>query len=420
MAEKVKKEKFIRISRRTNVKWWQQVIIIGVSILVAFLLCGLISNIAAPGSFGEYYEYLFKGTFSTPRIFMTLLWNTAIMLLVAVALTPSFKMRFWNIGAEGQCLMGALGTVIGLYFIAPHVPTFLAIIIELALAIIFAVIWAVIPAIFKAYLNTNETLFTLMMNYIAAGIVVSFIKFNANSGSGTIIPLNTDTHAGWLPIIEFFNNSYVYNIIIIALAASAIFVYLKYSKHGYELSVVGNSQNTARYVGINVKTVIIRTSIVTGIVCGLVGFLCCAGGSHTIEEGIIGGRGFTAILICWIGNFNVPLMLFYSFLITFVSSGSSTAASWLDYPNAISKVSTALFFVILIACSFFINFRISIPVVKKFFRKVFRNVVKIVKIIIRWFRKLFRMVKNYKEEESEKELSTDKESVEDNVEEESK
>ena len=360
MSEKVAKEKIIRISRRVDIKIWQKIVIIGVSILVAFLLCGLISNIAAPGSFFEYYDFLFKGTFSTPRIFMTLLWNTALMLLVAVALTPSFKMRFWNIGAEGQCLMGALGATIGLYFIAPHVPNILAIIIELLLAVIFAIIWAVIPAIFKAFFNTNETLFTLMMNYIAAGIVVSFIKFNSNSGSGTIKPLNDVTQAGWLPIIEYFNNSYVFNIIIVALAASLVWTYLKYSKHGYELSVVGGSQNTAKYIGINVKSVIIRTVILTGAICGLVGFLCVAGGSHTIDKDTIGGRGFTAILICWIGNFNVPLMLFYSFLISFVSSGSNTASGWLNYPNAISKVSTALFFIILIISTFFVNFKVSI------------------------------------------------------------
>ena len=370
MADRTHKEKFIRISRRVNVKWWHKVITVGVSILIAFLLCGVISEIAKPGTFFEYYSWVFSGTFSTPRIFMTLLWNTALMLLVAVALTPSFKMRFWNIGGEGQCLMGALGAVIGLYFISSHVPLVLAIIIELLLAVIFAVVWAVIPAIFKALLNTNETLFTLMMNYIAAGIVASFIKFNATPGkSGTIDPINDVTHDGWLPIIKFFNNSYVYNIIIVILVAGAIFTYLRYSKHGYELSVVGSSQNTARYVGINVRNVIIRTSIVTGIVCGIVGFLCVIGGSHTITEDIIGGRGFTAILICWVGNFNVPIMLFYSFLISFISSGSSTAAGWLDYSNSISKVSTALFFVILIASTFFVNFKVSIPGLRRLFKR---------------------------------------------------
>ena len=366
MSEKTAKEKFIRISRRTDIKIWQRVVIVISSVLFAFLLCGLISNIAAPGSFGKYYEYVFKGTFSTPRIFMTLLWNTAIMLLVAVALAPVFKMRFWNIGAEGQCLMGALGAVIGLLFIAPHVPSFLAIIIELILAITFAAIWAAIPAIFKAFFNTNETLFTLMMNYIATGIVASFIIFNQTKGkSGTIDPLNTATRAGWIPYIEFFNNSYIFNIIVIALVAITIWAYMRFSKHGYELSVVGGSQNTARYVGINVKSVIIRTVVLSGAICGIAGFLLCAGGSHTIATSIAGNRGFTAILVCWSGNFSVPLMLVYSFLITFISSGSSTASSALPYSVAISEVATAVFFIIVIASTFFVNFRVHIPLLKK-------------------------------------------------------
>ena len=371
MADNVKREKFIRISRRTDLKLWQRILIIGVSILMAFLLIGLISNIAAPGSFAKFYEYMFKGTFSTPRIFMTLLWNIGLMLLVAVALAPAFKMRFWNIGAEGQCLMGALGAVIGMYFIAPHVPNVLAIIIEFLLAILFAAIWAAIPAIFKAFLNTNETLFTLMMNYVATGIVASFIIFNQTKGrSGTIDPLNTATKAGWMPQINYFHNSYVYNIIVIALVAVVIWAYLRYSKHGYELSVVGGSQNTARYVGINVRKVIIRTVILSGVVCGVVGFLLVAGGSHTISTSIAGGRGFTAILVCWAGNFNVPMMLFYSFLITFVSSGSSTASSALPYSNAISEVATAVFFVIIIASTFFVNFNIHIPLLRKLIDKI--------------------------------------------------
>ena len=371
MADNVKREKFIRISRRTDLKLWQRILIIGASILMAFLLIGLISNIAAPGSFGTFYEYMFKGTFSTPRIFMTLLWNIGLMLLVAVALAPAFKMRFWNIGAEGQCLMGALGAVIGMYFIAPHVPNVLAIIIEFLLAILFAAAWAAIPAIFKAFLNTNETLFTLMMNYVATGIVASFIIFNQTKGrSGTIDPLNTATKAGWLPQINYFHNSYVFNIIIIALVAAVIWAYLRFSKHGYELSVVGGSQNTARYVGINVKKVIIRTVILSGVICGVVGFLLVAGGSHTISTTIAGGRGFTAILVCWAGNFNVPLMLFYSFLITFVSSGSSTASAALPYSNAISEVSTAVFFVIVIASTFFVNFNVHIPLLRKLIDKI--------------------------------------------------
>ena len=145
---------------------------------------------------------------------LAVLWDAALLFLIAVALTPVFKMKFWNIGAEGQCLMGGLGAMIGLYFIAPHVPLFIALLIELALAIIFAVTWAVIPAIFKAFFNTNETLFTLMMNYVASGLVWAFVIANSNTATGTINELWPNEHYGWIPIIDKLNNSYIANIII--------------------------------------------------------------------------------------------------------------------------------------------------------------------------------------------------------------
>ena len=365
MAEKIQKERIIRISRRVNVASWQKVAITAGSILFSFLMCGLISNIVAPGSFGEFYLYLFEGTFLTPKIALSLLWQFAFLFLIALALTPAFKMKFWNIGAEGQCLMGGLGALIGLYFIAPHVPTYVALLIEIIMAVAFGIAWAVIPALFKAFFNTNETLFTLMMNYIAMGVVATFVMANANTSTGTIDPLNVDTHAGWVPISEYFNNGYITNILVVVLVAVLLWVYLKYSKHGYELSVVGGSRNTAKYVGINVKAVIIRTIILSGAICGIAGFLIVAGCDHTISTTTIGGRGFTAILISWIGSFNVPLMAFYAFLISFVSQGSANAASWIGYSKNVSNVLVALFFIFIIASGFFINFKVHIHLPRK-------------------------------------------------------
>jgi len=364
------KERFLRISRRVSAKNWVKVVQISGAIVFAFLICALISTLVAPGSFGDYFVYLFQGTFYTPNITLMLFWNTAFLFAIAIALIPVFKMRYWNIGAEGQCLMGALGCLIGMYFIAPHVTPFIAILIELILALVFATIWALIPAIFKAFLNTNETLFTLMMNYIAMGIVTAFVMAFSNSSTNTINPLNEDTHLGWLPIIEYFNNSYIINIIFIVIVAVIIWIYMRFTKHGYELSVVGGSRNTARYVGINVKKVILRTVTLTGLICGLIGFLYVAGSAHSINPNSIGGRGFTAVMICWIGEFSVPLIAFYSFLITFVSTGSATAASWLGYPKSVSDVSTAIFFIIIIASTFFINFKVNVKLpekIKEFF-----------------------------------------------------
>lgn len=354
------KERIIRVSRRAFIKPWQRYAITAGAILIAFLFFGIISTIAAPGSFLEFYQLFFQGPFISGSSFLSVIWDAALLFLIAVALTPVFKMKFWNIGAEGQCLMGGLGALIGLYFIAPHVPLFIALLIELALAIIFSVIWAVIPAIFKAFFNTNETLFTLMMNYIATAIVWAFVIANSNTATGTINELWPNEHYGWIPIIDQLNNSYIANIIIVILVAVVIWVYLRFSKHGYELSVVGGSQNTARYVGINVKKVVIRTVILTGVICGFVGFLVVPGSAHTITPESMGGRGFTAILICWISNFSVPLMAFYSFLINFVSTGCKDASKWLPYSDKLGNICVALLFVALLISTFFINFKVTI------------------------------------------------------------
>ena len=258
-----------------------------------------------------------------------------------------------------------------MYFFAEHLPLPVALLLELLFGIAFAVVWAVIPAIFKAFFNANETLFTLMMNYIAYGIVIAFVKANQNDGNGNIETLHSKGHYGWLPIIDAFKNSYLIIIIIVIVVAIIIMIYMRLSKHGYELSVVGGSRNTARYIGINVKKVIIRTVILTGVICGIVGFLYIAGKERRIDENIIAGNGFTAIIICWLGNFSVPLMAFYAALITFVSKGCSNAIDWGASNSTgvtvsgMKNVSVGLFFIVMIISTFFINFKVIINLPKK-------------------------------------------------------
>ena len=341
-------------------KLWKRILVKAAFVIFALLICGILSAIVKPGSFGRFYEYMIQGTFYSGKTIMKLLWETALLFIIAVALTPAFKMKFWNIGAEGQVLMGGLGALIALKFIAPHVPNFIAIIIELLMAVTFAAIWSFIPAFFKARFNTNETLFTLMMNYIAMGIVAACVIAWSTSGSSVLGIVNGGKHEGWLPLIPTFNNSYLINVILVILVAAVVWVYLKFSQHGYELSVVGGSRDTAKYVGINVKAVIIRTLILSGILCGIVGFLLVAGGSHTISSNLVGGRGFTAILVAWLGEFNVPMMAIYSFLVAFVSIGSSNSAAWIGYSSTISNVLTGIFFLLIIVSTFFVNFRVHI------------------------------------------------------------
>lgn len=373
----IRSEKLIRMTRRLSMKWYYKMAITLFAIVIAFFACSFMIFTVST-DYGSFFTFFHKGTFLNFGRVLTHLKNSALLFLIAVALTPVFKMKFWNIGAEGQCLTGALGAVIVMYFWAPHLPIAIAIILELLFAVVFAVVWAVIPAIFKAFFNTNETLFTLMMNYVATGIVVAFAFANSTDGNGNIEPLWTkaEEHFGWLPVIDAFKNSYLIIIIIALVVAGIIMVYLKYSKHGYELSVVGGSQNTARYVGINVKKVIIRTVILTGAICGIVGFLIVSGSEHKIASDSIAGMGFSAIIICWIGNFSVPLMLFYACLITFISAGCANALDWAAGGKPIAgmdSITVGLFFMIVIISTFFINFKLYGVIPDKiswFFKKV--------------------------------------------------
>ena len=353
----------IHISRRNLVDRKTVIIIKAISIAAALLFCGIISNIFAPGSFFDFYLYLVEGTFYSVNTMLATFWSAAILLLIAAAITPAFKMKFWNIGAEGQVLMGAFGAAIIMKFVAPNIPNALALVLMLLMAILFAAIWAFIPAIFKAFFNTNETLFTLMMNYIAMGIVAAFsLKFKA-TGSTALGILNASTHAGWIP--EIMNYKYIINIVVIAVLVLGVWFYLKYSKHGYEIAVLNGSVRTAEYVGINVKLVTMRTLLLCGALCGVAGFLIVAGASHTVSESIVGGKGFTAVMISWLGHFNPLEMILYSLLNAVITTGSSSAAANLGYSGEVASVLSGIFFLIILVSEFFVNFRVIINLPKK-------------------------------------------------------
>ncbi len=321
---------------------------------VALLFAGILCTILAPGTFITFYTSMSKGIFNPrdPEILLETIETAGLLLLIAFALAPAFKMRFWNIGAEGQISVGCLVTAGITRFMANGSNDALVIIVCLIAAVAAGIIWAVIPAIFKALFNTNETLFTLMMNYIAIALISLFISIWVTSGSQSF-PLLTE---GNLPKLGY---KYIFNIIFVVIVSIIMVIYLKKTKHGYELSVVGASVNTAKYVGINVRKVIIRTMILSGAICGLVGFLLVSGHHHTLSPNLAGGRGFTGVLIAWLGQFEPLNMLIYAVLVAIFQRGSTKAASYVGINKSdFSAIVTGMFFLIVIATEFFVNYRI--------------------------------------------------------------
>ena len=284
--------------------------------------------------------------------------NLAMLLCVSLALTPAFKMRFWNIGGEGQVLIGGLATAACMILLGGKLPNGLLIIVMLVASILAGAIWALIPAIFKANFNTNETLFTLMMNYVAIQIVSYFCMYWENpKGSGKIGVINGNSMQGWLPTIGDYD--YLLNILIVLVLTVAMYIYLKYSKHGYELSVVGESENTAKYIGINVKKVILRTMFVSGAVCGIAGFLLVGGTDHTISSSTAGNRGFTAIMVSWLAKFNPIYMILTSFLLVFLSAGASQISMVFNLNESFSDIITGIILFFIIGSEFFINYELK-------------------------------------------------------------
>lgn len=346
------KTKPIHIIKRSDIKAWQAWLIrIGI-FAVALLVCGIVSVIVKPGSFGKFFKYLFLGNIGTKNRFLSMLQDMALLLCVAMALTPAFKMRFWNIGGEGQILLGCLMCMLCIYYAGGSMPNWAVVIVCFIASVVAGAVWALIPALFKAKWNTNETLFTLMMNYVAIQLVKFCVTKWAPGGSNSM----GTWAAGSIPVIG--NTSELFNILIIAVLTILLAVYLRFSKHGYELTVVGESINTARYIGINIKKVIVRTMLLSGAICGFCGFLLVSGKSHTLNENLSNNMGFTAILISWLGHFNPLGMALTAFIYAFLSKGAKFAGDQFRLGDSFNAVITGIFFFFIIASEFFINYKV--------------------------------------------------------------
>jgi len=350
------REPIVHISKRDKLPFYKSFLIRAIAILAALVFSGVITIITTGDNPISIYKTMFEGALgSSLRVWVTF-QEVAILLCVALAITPAFKMRFWNTGAEGQVLIGGLVTAMCMFFIKDSVPTWLLIIIMTVSSILAGAIWGIIPAVFKAYWGTNETLFTLMMNYVAIQAIEVFLKFADKSGSNTVGP-SLLAH-GWFP--SLFGQKYLLNILIVAVITILVWVYLKYTKHGYEISVVGESENTALYVGINVKKVIIRTMAISGAICGIAGLLLVGGTSHSIDSNIADGRGFTAIMVSWLAKFNPFIMILVSLLLVFLSRGAEEVSTKFGLNASFADIITGIILFFIIGCEFFIQYKVQI------------------------------------------------------------
>lgn len=347
----------IHISKRVSMPKWQGWLIrlaaVGIALLVNAALIYALTKLNPI----RVYITMFQGAFGTQRRIWNTLADTAMLLCIGVGLAPAFKMKFWNIGAEGQILVGGLASAACMIYFK-SIPSGILLLIMFILSGLAGGIWGAIPAVSKVKLNTNETLFTLMMNYIAIQLTSYFVALWENpKGSNCVNIINPDTNIGWFPAV--FGRQYLLNVVIVMIMVVLMYLYLKRTKHGYEIAVVGASKSTARYAAIDVNKVTIRTVSLSGAICGIAGFIAVAGQSHTISTNTAGGKGFIAIIVAWLSKFNTFVMILVSLLLVFLDKGAKEIASKFNINDHMSKMIMGIILFFILGSEFFINYKIN-------------------------------------------------------------
>lgn len=354
MSEHIAKEPFVRISKRDDIATWKKWCIRVGSIFLALILGSVFIMILGHNPIDVYMDMV-NGALGTTTAKRTTVRMAIPLLGTALAIAPAFKMKFWNIGAEGQIMMGAIAaSYFALFWVEtiPHVPLLIIMFIAAAVA---GGLWGLVPAYFKAKWGTNETLFTLMLNYIAIGIVAYLqngpwidpkgtgFPIIAMFSSDATLPKVAGVHIGW---------------IIVLVMTVLMYFYMNFTKHGYEITVVGESQRTASYAGMNVSKVIMRTMFLSGAIAGIVGMLIVSGADHTLSTSTSGGVGFTAITVAWLAQLNPFGMVLMAGLLAILSKGANTIQTNFKIPASASKVLTGVILFSMLACEFFVNYRL--------------------------------------------------------------
>ena len=352
----------MHISKRDTISRSKAWSIRAIAILLALIVDGIIIYAIVKMNPLKVYVSLASGAFGTSKRMWFTIRDCMILTCIAIGLAPAFKMRFWNVGAEGQMLIGGIATAFFMINFSGKMPVVLLFACMIVFAVLCGGIWGLIPGFFKARWNTNETLFTLMMNYIAIQLTSFCVaKWENPYGSNVVGIINKNSKIGWIGNMfsDGYNGDFMWTVIVVVLLAVAMYLYLKYTKHGFEISVVGDSENTARYAGIRVNRIYVRTMALSGAICGFAGFLAVAAVSHTISTSTANGRGFTAIIVAWLAKMNPFIMILISALLTFLDKGAIQIASTYGLNEYASQIITGVTLFFILGSEFFVNYKVK-------------------------------------------------------------
>jgi general nucleoside transport system permease protein len=354
----------IRVSQLSTCSFRKKVLIRVSAIFFALFFSGILLALMGYNPFSVFGSMLDGGLGSGYRVKETLV-RTIPLALTSLGIGLSFRMKFWNIGGEGQIMMGAFAaTWVGLFF--PEIPRPLLLPLMALAGIVGGGLWALIPALLKIRFRTNETILTLMLNYVALKWLtyLQYVAWRDEEAFGYPKIPNLVKNAK-LPDIFGIH----IGIILVPLLVAVIFLFIKYTKKGYEIRVIGESEQTAWYAGMNVSKIIISTLFVSGGICGLVGMIQVSGVNSTLSVDVSNGVGYTAIIIAWLAQLNAIAILLASFLFAVMVEGGSFIQTVYHIPQSAAALMQGLILFFVLGSEFFIRYKISFSGLRKKIRE---------------------------------------------------
>ena len=345
----------IRISKRAELPKKREAVIRTLAILFSLVCSGLVIMILGFNPLAVFTEIV-KGALGTEMRIQQTIIKAIPLLITSLGILVAFKMKFWNIGGEGQIMMGAFGAALVALNIPASLPAPITLLIMAFAAIVSGGIWAFIPAFFKAKFGTNETIFTLMLNYIAIKWV-TYLQYGpwkdpasqgfpkiANFNDNAVLPSLFGVHIGW-----------IIALILVAL----VYIFLNHTKKGFEITVVGESIETARYAGMNIKSIIITSMLISGGLCGLAGMIQASAIERTLTSALSGGYGFTAIITTWLGRLSAPIIMAVCIAFAILLQGGAYLQIAMSVSSAVAEIIQGIILFFVLGSEFFLQYKLS-------------------------------------------------------------
>jgi general nucleoside transport system permease protein len=342
-------------------KWFPLVISVGAIILA--LLLGAVILLMVGSDPWKTYAHIANASFGSIGVFSDTLVKATPLILVGLACSVAFRMKLWNIGAEGQFFLGAFGAslVVLLPILPPNTPSWIFILVMIIVGMACGALWGFIPGFLKAKLNVNEVISTLMMNYIAIAWNNYFI-FAVWSESGfqmsRVFPKNA-----WLPRladyaaqVPLLRGLTVHMGLIFGLIAAVVIWFILYrSQWGYEIRLIGDNPRAAQYSGIPIVRNTVLVMMLSGALAGLAGMSEITGVVHRLQGAISPGYGFTGIIVAWLAKLNPLAVVLVSILF-----GALILAGREIQPSGVPKLIQGIILVCLISTDFLMRYNIKI------------------------------------------------------------